>query len=156
MTSLGLGTVLQRPSTCNSVPAHIVSARTLRRSTCKVQPCAALVTDTPRPKSVGTSNGNGKIGQNGPTIIDGQVCFLILTSPQSVYRCIFVINRPFHIELANVVRSNIQFLVIILYNWWCLLFFKCRCSTAFLRTSWTCCAQWTSTWSQQCCLSSKM
>ncbi|CAL8468822.1 g8363 [Coccomyxa elongata] len=73
MTSLGLGTVLQRPSTSSSIPAHNISTRTPRRSICRVQPCAALVTDTPRPKSVGTSNGNGKIGENGPTIIDGQV-----------------------------------------------------------------------------------
>lgn len=82
MTMLGLGTVLQRPSTSSSISAQTVSPRTPRRLACRVPPCAALVTDTPRPKTLGTSSGNGKVGENGPTIINGQVgclpCVLLL------------------------------------------------------------------------------
>lgn len=73
MAMLGLGTVLQRPSTSSNISTQTFSPRAPRRLACRVQPCAALVTDTPRPKIIGNSNGNGTVGQNGPTIIDGQV-----------------------------------------------------------------------------------
>ena len=71
---LGRSTVLP----CSTPSTGFTASSTLR------QPCrpalrgisAAHVTDTPRPKaneSNGSRNGDGKVGEGGPTIINGQV-----------------------------------------------------------------------------------
>lgn len=71
---LGRSTVLP----CSTPSTGFTASSTLR------QPCrpalrgisAALVTDTHRPKaneSNGSRNGDGKVGEGGPTIINGQV-----------------------------------------------------------------------------------
>ena len=71
---LGRSTVLP----CSTPSTGFTASSTLR------QPCrpalrgisAALVTDTPRPKANennGSRNGDGKVGEGGPTIINGQV-----------------------------------------------------------------------------------
>ncbi|CAK0780065.1 hypothetical protein CVIRNUC_004927 [Coccomyxa viridis] len=72
---LGRSTVLpcSSPSTSFAAPSTL---RQPRRAAAK-SISAALVTDTPRPKAIEsngtTRNGNGKLGQGGPTIINGQV-----------------------------------------------------------------------------------
>ena len=71
---LGRSTVLP----CSSPSTSFAATSTLRqpRRPASRSIAAALVTDTPRPKAVesnGSRNGNGKVGEGGPTIINGQV-----------------------------------------------------------------------------------
>ena len=72
---LGRSTVLpySSPSTAVAAPSAL---RQPRRAAAK-KVSAALVTDTPRPKAIESNrsarNGNGKVGEGGPTIINGQV-----------------------------------------------------------------------------------
>ena len=71
---LGRSTVLP----CSSPSTSFTASSTLRQPH-RPAPrgiSAALVTDTPRPKATesnGSRNGNGKVGEGGPTIINGQV-----------------------------------------------------------------------------------
>ena len=71
---LGRSTVLP----CSSPSTSFAATSTLRQPRRSVSKSisAALVTDTPRPKALesnGSRNGNGKVGEGGPTIINGQV-----------------------------------------------------------------------------------
>jgi len=71
---LGRSTVLP----CSSPSTNFAATSTLRQPRRPVLKSisAALVTDTPRPKAVesnGSRNGDGKVGEGGPTIINGQV-----------------------------------------------------------------------------------
>ena len=67
MAMLGRGSALQRTATSTSAPALNTSRRPARRAA-----CAALVTEAPQLKPQ-SRNGNGVVGTNGPTIINGQV-----------------------------------------------------------------------------------
>lgn len=71
---LGRSTVLP----CSSPSTSFAASSTLRqpRRPAPKSISAALVTDTPRPKAVesnGSRSGDGKVGEGGPTIINGQV-----------------------------------------------------------------------------------
>lgn len=71
MAALGRSTVYQRPSTSSSIQPLKTAPRTPRRLVCR----AALVTETPAPRTSTTTVSNGKVGEAGPTIINGQVIF---------------------------------------------------------------------------------
>jgi hypothetical protein len=69
MAMLGRGSALQRTATSTSAPALSTSRRPARRAA-----SAALVTEAPQLKPQSRNgNGNGVVGTNGPTIINGQV-----------------------------------------------------------------------------------
>ena len=75
MAMLGRGSVLHRASAgpSTSAPAALCAPpRQARRQLSKAA-CAALVTEPPRTKAVEGQNGNGKLGMEGPTIMNGQV-----------------------------------------------------------------------------------
>ena len=72
---LGRSTVLPCSSPSTSFAAPTIF-RQPRRLAAPKHVQAALVTDTPRSKAVesnGSRNGDGKVGEGGPTIINGQV-----------------------------------------------------------------------------------
>lgn len=99
---LGRSTVLP----CSSPSTSFAATNTLRqpRRPASKAVSAALVTETPRPKAVesnGSRNGDGKVGEGGPTIINGQV--RLATSLMQFHFCAVAVESE---TLVNSRRSD--------------------------------------------------